>query len=218
MSYDSINPSHYHGERRFEPIEVIEDWDLNYRLGNALKYISRNGRKPGEDQAEGLSKAIWYLQREIEALKGKNIPYSITYEDVLEEFAACDADGAVPIEIIIRMPLFSKARPRVTSRGTFMPKEYQAKQKEMLRQIQDQYKANPLTGPIRLEVDVFGEGRADADNIIGAFMDTANKILWVDDRVAVIPELQVRWKKAPKTDSRWVIRIYPLDCEQETLF
>lgn len=63
MSYDAINPSHYKGNRQFEPIDVIEDWNLNYHLGNALKYISRNGRKPGEDPREGLSKAVWYLER-----------------------------------------------------------------------------------------------------------------------------------------------------------
>ena len=63
MTYDSINPNHYKGGRQFEPIEVIEDWGLGYHLGNALKYISRNGRKPGEDPIEGLDKAIWYLER-----------------------------------------------------------------------------------------------------------------------------------------------------------
>lgn len=63
MTYDHINPNHYKGGRKFEPIDVIEDWGLNYHLGNALKYISRNGRKPGEDPREGLSKAIWYLER-----------------------------------------------------------------------------------------------------------------------------------------------------------
>lgn len=96
MTYDSINPSHYHGQRRFEPIAVIEDWQLNYRLGNALKYIARNGRKPGEDPIEGLNKAIWYIQREIESLEGENTPYAVTYEDVLEEHAACAADGGDP--------------------------------------------------------------------------------------------------------------------------
>lgn len=65
---DMINPAHYRGDRKFEPIEVIEDWGLNYRLGNAVKYIARNGRKPGEDPTEGLKKAIWYLEREIKAL------------------------------------------------------------------------------------------------------------------------------------------------------
>ena len=47
---DMINPNHYRGDRQYEPIAVIEDWGLNYRLGNAVKYISRNGRKPGEDR------------------------------------------------------------------------------------------------------------------------------------------------------------------------
>ena len=70
-SYDNINPSHYRGDRKFEPIDVIEDWNLNYRLGNALKYISRSGRKPGEDPVEGLKKAIWYLQREIDSYELK---------------------------------------------------------------------------------------------------------------------------------------------------
>ena len=43
-SYDHINPSHYKGDREFEPIDVIEDWGLNYHLGNALKYLARNGQ------------------------------------------------------------------------------------------------------------------------------------------------------------------------------
>ena len=63
MTYDHINPSHYKGDRQFEPIDVIEDWGLNYHLGNALKYIARNGRKPGEDPRQGLAKAVWYLER-----------------------------------------------------------------------------------------------------------------------------------------------------------
>lgn len=92
MNYDSINPSHYHGDRKYEPIAVIEDWGLNYRLGNAIKYLSRNGRKPGENPIEGLKKAIWYIEREIEALE-KAPTYGVTYKDVLEDYAACAADS-----------------------------------------------------------------------------------------------------------------------------
>ena len=93
---DMINPSHYRGDRQFEPIAVIEDWGLNYRLGNAVKYISRNGRKPGEDPREGLRKAIWYLEREIEALEGQK-PYSVEYEDVLDYYGqSTDLDEAWP--------------------------------------------------------------------------------------------------------------------------
>ena len=80
---DMINPDHYKGDRRFEPIEVIEDWGLNYRLGNALKYIARNGRKPGEDAREGLKKAIWYLEREIQS-QTSQAPYAPDYDEVYE--------------------------------------------------------------------------------------------------------------------------------------
>lgn len=97
---DMINPAHYRGDRKFEPIEVIEDWGLNYRLGNALKYISRNGRKPGEDPREGLCKAIWYLEREIESLDKPSQytpPADVQYEDVLEYYGqSIDLDEAWP--------------------------------------------------------------------------------------------------------------------------
>ena len=115
-----------------------------------------------------------------------------------------------PIEITVLMPLFSKARPRVTSRGTFMPKDYKDKQKEMLSQIKDQYKGEPLEGPLRVELELRGEGRADIDNMVGAFFDVANKVLWVDDRVSIIPEMSVKWTKAKKDQSCWEIKIYQI--------
>ena len=114
------------------------------------------------------------------------------------------------IELTIYQPIFSKARPRVTRNGTFMPKAYQDKRKQMLSCIKEQYKGAPLEGPLRVEVDVSGEGRADADNIAGALMDCANGVLWVDDRVNIIPELQVRWQKSQKKDSTWLVRIYEI--------
>lgn len=108
------------------------------------------------------------------------------------------------------MPLFSKARPRVTSKGTFMPKAYKDKQKEMKRQLREQWHQEPLQGPLRLVLNIQGEARADADNIIGALMDSANGLLWVDDRVSIIPEIEVRWVKSSQKDSRWSITICEL--------
>ena len=122
------------------------------------------------------------------------------------------------IELLVNMPLFSKARPRVTTKGTFMPKEYQLKRKEMIRQLNEQWQGPPLTGPIRLELRIKGEGRADADNIIGALMDAANGLLWVDDRVSIIPQIEVQWEKAPKAESQWLITIWLLDSVHEPLF
>lgn len=61
---DNVNhPSHYtHGQ--YEVIDIIEDWKLNYHLGNAVKYIARCEHKGNKKQ--DLLKAIWYLKREIE--------------------------------------------------------------------------------------------------------------------------------------------------------
>ena len=62
--FDSVNrPQHYCQGRQHQPIDVIEDWGLDYHLGNAVKYIARAGRKG--DAVEDLEKAIWYIQREI---------------------------------------------------------------------------------------------------------------------------------------------------------
>jgi hypothetical protein len=51
-----------------EPIDVIDAWGLGFALGNAVKYISRAGRKPGNDALTDLRKAAFYLAREIARL------------------------------------------------------------------------------------------------------------------------------------------------------
>lgn len=110
--------------------------------------------------------------------------------------------------LTIKRPLFSKARPRLTRTGhAFMPPAYKLAQAEMRKQIKQQWTKGPLEGPISLSIMVKGEGRGDTDNIAGAFMDTAQGILWLDDRVTVIPELSISWTKAPKADSEWIIHI-----------
>ena len=57
------HPTHYKGNK-FEAIDIIEDYSLNFCLGNAIKYILRSGRKG--DRIEDIEKAIWYLKREID--------------------------------------------------------------------------------------------------------------------------------------------------------
>ena len=64
MTFDPVqNPSHYTAGREFETIDVIEDWGLGFHLGNAVKYISRAGRKDPDKLGQDISKAIWYLER-----------------------------------------------------------------------------------------------------------------------------------------------------------
>ena len=65
------HPDHYKGERKYEPIDVIEDWGLGFCDGNALKYISRLGRKDPNKTIEDIDKAIWYLNRLKENLLSK---------------------------------------------------------------------------------------------------------------------------------------------------
>ena len=63
------HPNHYCEGRKYEPKDVIRDWDLNFNLGNAVKYISRNGRKDGNSALQDLKKARQYLDFEIDFLE-----------------------------------------------------------------------------------------------------------------------------------------------------
>ena len=67
MSYEYIDkPTHYKGDR---VMEVIEEFELGFCLGNVTKYILRAGKKPGEDSLRDLKKAQWYLNREISRIE-----------------------------------------------------------------------------------------------------------------------------------------------------
>lgn len=79
MNNNIDHPAYYAEGRKYEPIDVIEDWDLDFSLGNAVKYISRAGRKQdyeGQDQLnktiEDLEKAKFYLNYKITSLKSKD--------------------------------------------------------------------------------------------------------------------------------------------------
>ena len=66
---DNVNhPSHY-TSGQIEVIDFIEDKDLGFHLGNAVKYISRAGRKNPDKTVEDLRKAVWYINRQIERLE-----------------------------------------------------------------------------------------------------------------------------------------------------
>lgn len=63
---DVINhPSHY-TDGNIEVWDYIKDKNLNYFLGNAVKYISRAGKKEPDKYVQDLEKAIAYLKKEIE--------------------------------------------------------------------------------------------------------------------------------------------------------
>ncbi len=61
-------PEHYGGRGNpRETIKVIEGLGLGwgFSIGNALKYLTRAGRKPGESSRDDLYKALWYIRRAI---------------------------------------------------------------------------------------------------------------------------------------------------------
>lgn len=73
---DPVNhPAHYKGANGLEAIEVIEGFGLGFRIGNAVKYLLRAGRKGGtgdpisslQAENEDLRKAAWYIARKLAA-------------------------------------------------------------------------------------------------------------------------------------------------------
>lgn len=116
--------------------------------------------------------------------------------------------------LLVRMPLHSKARPRMTKSGhAYMAESYRRAQRQMREELQKQWNRLPLDGPIALYLNIKGEARGDADNIAGFLMDAAGPsrhspgLLWTDDRVSVISTLIVEWERAKKSDSVWTIQI-----------
>lgn len=68
---EPIDPKYY-TDRKIEPIDVIEAWDLGFNLGNALKYIGRAGHKG--DMRDDLIKAANYCYR---AATGRWLPKEV---------------------------------------------------------------------------------------------------------------------------------------------
>ena len=73
MSYGEINPDYYKENSGIECIDVVKD--MNFPLGNAIKYLWRAGKKlyDGDDaiksKIKDLKKAIWYINCELNKYK-----------------------------------------------------------------------------------------------------------------------------------------------------
>ena len=59
------SPSHY-TRGSIEVWDFIRDQQLNYHLGNAIKYVCRAGYKDVRTKKEDLKKAIHYLENELQ--------------------------------------------------------------------------------------------------------------------------------------------------------
>lgn len=60
------HPSHYN-QGKYEVIDVIRDWGLDFTEGNVVKYLARSKYK--ESRIEDLKKARWYLDYLINQLE-----------------------------------------------------------------------------------------------------------------------------------------------------
>ena len=60
-------PPHYQGS--IQPIDLINAQELNFNLGNVVKYVCRAGKKEGENTLSDLEKAKDYINFEIERVK-----------------------------------------------------------------------------------------------------------------------------------------------------
>lgn len=91
-----IDHPEYYKAGGIEAIDVIEDWKLDFCLGNAIKYIARAGKK-SDDVRTDLEKAAWYIKHHAESVKAGTIPpitpqkntkYDV--EDVCEAWGVCE--------------------------------------------------------------------------------------------------------------------------------
>lgn len=121
LTIERVNhPEHYGGkDNPYEAIRVIEAWGLGFCLGNAVKYISRAGKKGSE--AVDIDKAIWYLKRHRDGLaQNVYVPHPgevLTLKSVYREGAAyyADTDKGNGVRLPLRR---GQEPPRVGDRVT----------------------------------------------------------------------------------------------------
>ena len=78
---DKISAPEHYTYADIEPKDAIRGWNLNFNLGNVVKYIVRAGRKDGNTILDDLRKARQYLDFEIEFLEKDSeptMPQSVT--------------------------------------------------------------------------------------------------------------------------------------------
>jgi len=81
--YDYINPNHYQrdGKQTIEIMEQIlgENGVIYGCFMNAIKYLDRNGFKPGEPAQRDVDKAKWYLDRIVNVLSRPSCKYMLSH-------------------------------------------------------------------------------------------------------------------------------------------
>lgn len=109
------------------------------------------------------------------------------------------------IQLVLDVPLKSKARPRFARGRSYLPSDY----REWRKVAEDQLKALwlafdlPTVASATVYLEFYGPGRFDLDNLIGAVLDaglpckkTGWRGCWKDDRVTVFGEIHATWVRS----------------------
>ena len=115
-------------------------------------------------------------------------------------------------ELVLNVPLMSKARPRsMAGRSVpYMPPAYKKWKKEVRAQMAEWWVDEPLELVYLVRMTFKGPQRQDLDNLLGAVLDAGNNLIWKDDRVSVISRLVGEHQKAKTTEQQIVLKlIYP---------
>lgn len=76
MTHQVYSPKHYTSHPSgIECIDITRH--MNFNLGNAVKYLWRNGLKDGQPAVQDLEKAIWYIQDEIIRMENDTVQQRI---------------------------------------------------------------------------------------------------------------------------------------------
>lgn len=103
-----------------------------------------------------------------------------------------------------------KARPRVTSNGTFLPHKYAAWKKSAIGSFQNQHQGNATITRTQINIKLIGKHsrRGDLDNISGSILDAlvqANVIS--NDNLTVVTGLSVSLDYQPKTEPYTIVEL-----------
>ncbi len=66
---------------------------MTFNLGNAIKYLWRNGLKTEVPQLQDLQKAVWYIEREMKRICYIIKPKSITQDEFIKRITSFDSGG-----------------------------------------------------------------------------------------------------------------------------
>jgi len=112
-------------------------------------------------------------------------------------------------QINLSLRPISKPRPRsfMGQKRPYNPPQYKTWLKEAKAELKQQWSFEPLKKVQRLDLFFRGAEMGDLDNKSGSVMDAAKNILWIDDNVKVIPNLNLSFKKVKLKDSHIIIQI-----------